>query len=163
MSPQTSMVAEDFITSNEAVQRIGSIIIARDYHRGLLYDLGSCRGTFVFGILDVCPDLRVVGIDKSRLRTWCARLLSIFHNNRNHPTFLKADIFETDVSRIDVAFAYLPRPLMPALETKLQRELKPGSLLITYRVHLPSWQPSQVFQTDVHRPERNNIFVYQKN
>ena len=157
----TLLGEEDFLTSKEAIQRISQIIVEHNCQNGLLYDLGSCRGAFVFGILNVCPNLRVVGIDKSSLRTWFAKLLSLFHKNKNSPQFLKANIFETDVSRIDLAFVYLPRPLLPALEIKLQKELKPGALVITYRINLPNWQPIHVSLGDLSR-DRNNIFIYQK-
>ncbi len=153
----------DFETSQEAIAQIGKIIMAHKLQNSLLYDLGSCRGGFAFRIQSVCPGLRVVGVDKSRVKIGLARLRNFFHKNKNAPSFLKEDIFDTDVSKVDAVFMYLPRPLLPALEAKLQKELKPGSLAITYRVNFPTWQPIQVFETDLQRRERNKIFVYQKN
>lgn len=152
----------DFETSQEAIQQIAKIITARNFQNGLLYDLGSCRGGFIFKIMKVCPDLRAVGVDKSRVKTGLARLRILYHKNQNPPKFLRADIFDVDVSKIDLAFAYLPRPLLPALEAKLRKDLKSGSLAITYRVNFPTWQPTEVFITDLHSQERNKIFVYQK-
>lgn len=152
----------DFETSQEAVEQIGKIIRSHNFQNGLLYDLGSCRGGFAFRIQSVCPGLEVVGVDKSRMKIWFSRLRGLFHKNQNSPRFLEADIFDTEVSGIDAAFAYLPRPLLPALEAKLQKELKPGSLAITYRVNFPTWQPIEVFMTDLQERERNKIFVYQK-
>ena len=152
----------DFETSQEAIGQIGKIIATHNLQNSRLYDLGSCRGGFVFGIKNICPGLQVVGIDKSRMKIWLARLRSLYHRNQNPPKFLKADIFDVDVSKVDLAFVYLPRPLLPALESKLQSDLKPGSLAITYRVSFPTWQPIQVFVTDLQSQERNKIFVYQK-
>ncbi|MBI2356153.1 MAG: hypothetical protein HYV13_03035 [Candidatus Doudnabacteria bacterium] len=152
----------DFETSKEATALIGKIIAAHNLQNSLLYDLGSCWGGFVFGIQTACPGLQIVGVDKSRIKTWLARLRSLYHRNQNFPRFLKADIFDVDVSKIDLAFVYLPRPLLPALEAKLQKDLKPGSLAITYRVNFPTWRPTQIFVTDLKRRERNNIFIYKK-
>lgn len=154
---------EDFITSKKAVQQIAEIIEASEFRNGIFYDLGSCRGTFVFGILNRCPNLQIVGVDKSPLKTWLARLRKLFYRTRNSPTFLTADIFETDVSKLDWAFVYLPRPLLPDLELKLQKELKPGAHVITYRVNFPHWQHTKVFLTDPHKGvSQNSIFLYQK-
>ncbi len=152
---------EDFMTSQEAVQKISQIIVAHDYHHGLLYDLGSCRGGFVLALQKICPSVRVIGIDNSRLRTFFARLAAFFQQRKNSPGFLRANIFNMDVSRVDMVFVYLPRPLLPALEIKLQREMRPGSIAITYRVCFPTWKPSEIFLTDLAAKERNNIFVYQ--
>ena len=154
---------EDFTTSKEAIQQIGKIIMAHNYQTGLLYDLGSSQGGFVFKILDVCLDLEVVGIDKSRIRIWSAKLRRFFHPSKKVPRFLKMDIFDIDVSKINLAFVYLPRPMLPNLEEKLQKNLKPGSLVITYRVHFPNWQPKEVFKTDFKKgSSQNNIFVYRQ-
>lgn len=152
----------DFETSQEAIKQIGEIIVTHNLQNGLLYDLGSCRGGFVYEILKVCPNLQIVGIDNSRIKVWLARLRGFFYKNKNLPRFLKTDIFDTDVSRIDLAFVYLPRPLLLALEAKLQKDLKSGSLAITYRVNFPTWQPILVFETDLQSREKNKIFVYQK-
>jgi len=140
---------EDFETSREATEQIGRIISDHHLDRGLLYDLGSCRGDFALNLNRACPSLRIVGIDYSLVRTWFARLWSV---GINALTFLKADLFDVDVSAADICFIYLPRPMMPSIEAKLQREMKPGSLVITYRVFLPTWRAKQ----------EGDIFVYQK-
>ncbi len=153
---------EDCKTSQEAIKQIGDILIEHHRQNGLLYDLGSCRGDFVFGISRVCPNLRVVGLDKSWLRICFSRLFSFFFKRKNFPKFLKADIFKTDISAADVVFVYLPRPLLPALEAKLQKELKPRAMVVTYRVNFPTWSSSQVYRTDLRLRDKNNIFVYKK-
>jgi hypothetical protein len=153
---------EDFETSQEAIKEIAKIITARGLQNGFLYDLGSCRGGFVFKILNTSPDLRVVGIDNSRLKNGVARFFAIFRKYKNSPKFTTADIFKANFSAIDMAFIFLPRALLLNLETKLQKELKPGALVITYRVNLPNWRPDQIVLTDLKKREQNNIFVYLK-
>ena len=154
--------AEDYTTSSEAIRKIGKIISDRHLEHGTLYDLGSCRGSFVFGILGVCPDLRVIGIDKDALKIRFSKLRRFFHSYRTEPVFLQADIFDADVSDVDMAFVYVPRPFLPAIETKLQHEMKIGALAITYRINFPNRHAIEVFPTDMYSEERNNIFVYQK-
>jgi hypothetical protein len=151
---------EDFITSKNAIRKIGEIIAASQNQGGIFYDLGSCRGYFVFGILKICPNLQITGIDNSRLRTWLARLRSNFH--AGSPTFKKANIFDTDISKADFIYTYLPRDLVPALTAKLKKDLKPGAMVITYRINFPGWQPHQVFLVDPRNPKEENVYVYKR-
>ncbi len=151
---------EDFVTSKKMIKKVGKIIEAYNCQNGLLYDLGSCRGAFSIGILGVLRDLRVVGIDNSYVRIWLSRMRSYFYSGS--PAFVKADIFDTDVSKADLIFVYLPRALLPALETMLQRDLKSGALVITNRVNFPNWPPHQIFLSDSQDPKQEHLFVYRK-
>jgi len=150
---------EDYSTSDAAITTIAEIIIFYGLEKSLLYDLGSCRGSFVFGIKKACPDLRVVGIDNSLLRTNFARLARLFHQSKIPVQFLRADVLSIDASKIGLAFVYLPRQVLVLVEAKLQKEMKEGSLLITYRVSLPHWLPEKVIPTD---NNENNIYVYRR-
>jgi len=155
---------DDFETSKGAIRKISGIITGRGKAGGMLYDLGSSRGSFVFRLSRICPHLKIVGIDNSFLRIWFSRLGNIFTGgDKIHSKFLMGDIFAADVSKADIIFVYLPRPLLPKLAEKLQRELKLGALVITYRVHFPNWRPEEIHQTDFWQTvSRNNIFVYSK-
>ena len=153
------MSDDDFTTSDEAIQQIGTIILSNKLQSSLLHDLGSCRGYFVLSILKMCPDLRIIGIDSSRSRTWFAKFRGIF---RVRATFKKADIFDTDVSTADLVYAYLPPDLLPVLMVKLQKELKPGALVLTYRTNFSGWQPSQTFLVDHKNPQEENVYMYRK-
>ncbi len=141
---------EDFATSSFATNQIVQIIKDRKLDNGIFFDLGSCRGEFASQIAKACPNLKVLGIDDSWLRTWLARRRSVFLKNL---TFKRENIFAIDVSSADIVYVYLPRELLPKLQAKLQKELKRGATVITNCVSFPSWQPEE---------HNGEIFVYKQ-
>lgn len=144
----TAFGGNDFATGKSATKQIIQIINDRKLGSGSFYDLGSCRGGLVIKLSGKVPNLQIRGIDSSKFRTFFARARCVFQKN---PTFQTADIFITDISSADIVYAYLPRELMPNMQTKLQKELKPGAVAVTYRVSFPSWQPIE---------HKGEIFVY---
>lgn len=148
---------EDYATSQNTIKRISEAIVAHHSENGLLYDLGSSRGGFILGLLDKNPGLRAVGVDNSLLRVWIARLRGL---TGNRAKFVRGNIFDTDISKADIVYAYLPRPMLPALAEKLKRELKPGAIVITSRVYFPDWQPSEVFPKNPADKNEEDVFVY---
>jgi|SRR3989344_211670 len=153
---------EDYKTRAEAIEIVARVVKRSNLESGILYDLGSSRGSFVFGVGTLCPRLTTIGIDNSILRTLFARFRRKFIKAETPPVFLTKNILRADLSKADIVFIYLPEPLLAALETKLQKELKFGALAITYRVKFPFWQPHEVYKSDFHWGKQNNIFVYQK-
>jgi len=90
-----------------------------------------------------------------------AALASCDEDVRKHVTLIHGDAFEADLRQADVVFLYLlPRGLRK-LEEKLNRELKPGTRIVTYLFQLPpslgKWaaQPRQV--VGVTNPAKKNV------
>lgn len=153
---------EDFATNRAAIKAVAEIIRKNNLEQSELYDLGSARGNFVLKILNVCPGLKVYGIDSSRFRTYFARMRALFHSG--HAIFIRQDIFAADVSKADIVFMFLDKALMPALERKLLLELKPGAIAITHTVtntsYFPNWPPSSVHIVNNNHPKQGKLFVY---
>ena len=129
---------QDFSTNSRACKNLIEII--KKYNlaaTGNFYDLGSCRGGIAVTVAKAFPNLSVHGVDDSKLRTVMAKLRSLFLKNAE---FKKDNIFKTDVSAADIIYLYLPQELMAGLETKLQKELKPGALVISNSVTFPNWK-----------------------
>lgn len=151
---------EDFATGKLVANQIIQIIKDRKLDNGNFYDLGSCRGEFASKIAKACPNLKVYGIDDSWFRTLLARRRAVFLKKL---TFQRKNIFTVDVSLADIVYVYLPQELMPKLQDKLQKKLKPGALAITYRVSFGQWTPEQVLAIGSQNSEREKLFVYLKN
>ena len=151
---------EDFATSKSTIRKIGKFLVEHGYQDNNLYDLGSSRGHFLLEILKICPNLRATGVDDSLLRTWIARFRAL--SLRNKPVFIKGDIFAHNASKAEVVFIYLPRPMLADIETKLKKELRPGSLVITSRVNLPSWQPEEVLASGSKDRTEETVYIYRK-
>jgi len=149
----------DFTSNRLTVEKVMDIIKRRHLENGNFYDLGSARGAFAAKIAKGLPGFRVYGIDDSRLRIFCSKARSIFLHNLK---FIKQDIFTANISDADVVYLYLPQKLMPALQVKLQKELKRGSLVISTSVSFPSWQPTEVYDLNQKGLIVPKLFVYQK-
>ncbi|OGE85057.1 MAG: hypothetical protein A3J48_04420 [Candidatus Doudnabacteria bacterium RIFCSPHIGHO2_02_FULL_46_11] len=149
---------EDYFTPQKALDQINKIIADNKCEKSIIYDLGSCRGHFVFSLLDKYPEMRAVGIDNSFVRTSIARLRSNFH--KGNAKFLKRDIFDINISAADLVYIYLPQELLARLETKLNTELKPGALVITYRVQFSNWRPEKIIALDTAPLTREKIYLY---
>ncbi len=149
----------NFSTSARATLKIISIIQSHKKSHGVLYDLGSNHGKFALKVQKSLPRLEIYGLDNNSVRIFWSKAKTIFA--KHSPNFLKIDIFKADISRADVVYAYLPSSLMPHLRQKLQKELKPGSMVITNTVFFDGWDPMETYITNDSQPEKEKIFVYQ--
>jgi precorrin-6B methylase 2 len=140
----------DFASSRAQAKQVINIIKDRNLGSGRFYDLGSARGGFAVRIAKAFPKLHVRGIDDNGFRTAFAKFRSIFLNN---VVFFKGSVFAADISSADIIYIYLPQELMPNLQDKLQKELKPGSIIISNRVSFPNWQPLKKI---------DRLFIYAK-
>ena len=155
----SSFGGSDFVSRQGVVDALNGVIRREKLENGTFYDLGSCRGSFAKNMAKAFPTLTVRGIDNSRIRTVCAKAKGIFLKNL---VFTKGDIFTANVSLADIVYLYLPQELMPALQEKLQKELKSGAVVISASVSLPSWQPSQVYDLPEQGLKVPKLFVYRK-
>lgn len=154
------VIGRDTATTGSAVRKLADVIQSRDKQEGIFVDLGSSRGRLIFRVLRFCPGLQAHGIDDSKLRVFLSRSLNKILRNR--AVFLKNDILAVDLSEADVVYAYLGQWVMPALEQKLRRELKPGAIAITNTQFLPTWPPHQTIIVHPKKPMYEKMFVYIK-
>lgn len=104
-------------------------------------DLGSGLGGVVKHLADARPDSQVIGIESAPLPSWISKLRTL---RRANAKMEWGDFWQTDLSGYDVVCAYLSPVPMPALWEKVQREMRPGTLFISYRFSIPGVMPSQV-------------------
>lgn len=103
----------------------------------------------------------MIGIEHDFIKMFYAKFWNQFYPFRR-VSFLKRDFFVTDIFKADIIFIYVPRVLLPKLEKKLQKELKKGAMVITYRISFPHWKSSVILETDtIDGVSRNSIFIYQ--
>ena len=151
----------DLPTDKKARQALCKIIAEKAPQAKTFYDLGSGRGTVILAVKKKLPHLRVCGVDLSRFRCALANIKAIALHRE---TFIqKNDLFKVDLSQADVIYAYIWYDLMPALEQKLQQELKPGAIAITNTVHFSNWPLAETIVFDEKLPGNfGTLFVYVK-
>lgn len=151
----------DFATAEPAILKVSQILGQYNKQTGKFYDFGSCRGNFLFKLMNYCPKFLAVGIDNSGYRIWLSKTRAWLTGKP--VVFIKGDIFAANVADADAVYIYLDKSLMQALQDKLQKELKPGAMVITNTQSLPSWRPLQTYITHAKKPEYEKLFVYVKN
>lgn len=106
-------------------------------------DLGSGLGGLVHHLADARPDSHVSGIESAPLPCWISKLRMMGRSNANIEW---GDFWRTDLGGYDVVCAYLSPVPMPALWQKVKREMRPGTLFISYRFTIPGVMPDQVVE-----------------
>ena len=110
-------------------------------------DIGSGLGGLVLDLQKRRPGIEAVGIELaplpwfvSRLRAWLAG---------SGARFIRGDYDKLDFGRFDAVFAYLSPAAMPALWRKAAREMRPGSILLSYEFVIDDRCPNRtVYPTE---------------
>lgn len=119
----------------------------------LVYDLGCGDGRSVIaavkaGARGVCVDIDPQRILESRAN---AAVAGVAERIR----FLEQDLFTTDFRDATMVFLFLWPDLNLKLRTKLWRELRPGSRVISYVHDMGDWPPRQTLKVQGAHGERN--------
>jgi len=106
-------------------------------------DLGSGLGGWVCSLAQTRPDCLVSGIEAAPLPYWIGKLRTLFRANAS---ITWGNFWQHDLAAYDVVFAYLSPVPMSDLWDKARREMRPGTLLISYRFAIPDIEPSTVVE-----------------
>jgi SAM-dependent methyltransferase len=120
-------------------------------------DLGSGFGTLVLRLGHRFPACHIIGIENSPVPYAVSRLLALIFRKSN-VRFKRNDFMRENLGRADVVVCYLFPRGMQNLKEKLERELRPGSLVISNTFAVPGWQPQTTIRgLDLYR---SMVFVY---
>lgn len=111
------------------------------------YELGSGDGRVVIEAAKL--KATAVGIEQSWIRILYSRWKMhgqkrVFRQNKTmvlNCQFLHSNIFDKNYSDADIVYIYLLLRGVRRLETKLEKELKKGSIVITQTFHFETWKP----------------------
>jgi len=124
-----------------------------------VFDLGCGDGRIVmaaarwYGAHGVCVDTDRYLIYEGREN---ARVSKIY----DRIVFLNQDVFDTDLGDATVVMLVLTREMNLALRPKLERELRPGSRIVSYMYDMGDWQPREVVRVTSGGVERP-IYLWQ--
>lgn len=112
-----------------------------------IYDLGSGDGRIVItaaqkygarGVgIEIDPDLIRTANDRARRAGVSDKV-----------KFIQADLFKADLSEATVVTLYLSDSINMRLRSKFQRELKPGTRIVSHRFGMRDWPPEQELTVD---------------
>ena len=103
-------------------------------------DIGSGLGGLVLHLARRGPDIDATGIELAPL-PWLASYLRA-RLTGSRARFVRGDYESLDFASYDAVFAYLSPAAMTALWRKARREMRPGSMLMSYEFAIPDAPPS---------------------
>ena len=119
----------------------------------VLYDLGSGDGRVLI-IAAREFGAQAVGIEIGPVQRAVSRL-NVLRNGVSPRVRIEAgNFYQSDLSAADVVFVYATSKEISKLASHLERQMKPGSRLVSISADFPEWEPSAF-------DERELIFVYE--
>ncbi len=106
-----------------------------------VYDLGAGDGRIIhtaageFGA-------RAVGVELHPERA--ALIRKQIRHLDDEVQLVRGDFYQTNLSAADIVTMYLLPSVNAAIRPKLERELRPGTRVVSHDFHIPGWQPESV-------------------
>ena len=123
--------------------------VAKVGKNDIVYDLGSGDGRIPIAAVKDFGAQRATGIDidPQRIKEANANLASSGITG-NRVRFLNQDLFTTDISDATVVTLYLLPNLNLKLLPKFEKELKPGTRIVSHSFDMGDWKPEQTISVD---------------
>lgn len=102
-------------------------------------DIGSGLGGLVLELAERRPDARIEGIELAPLPWLISSLRARFSGSRAR--FLRGDYDNLNFAAYDAVFAYLSPAAMSDLYRKAAREMRPGTILLSYEFLITEKEP----------------------
>lgn len=127
-----------------------------------VYDLGSGDGRVLIDLAQSNPEASYVGYDIGFLPTLKAKF-NVKRSGLGRQIKIKqANFLRQDLSDADRIFTYLFPGLMAELKTKLENEVKPGTLLVSCDYPLGDKKPQKTVRLKPDQTKRcHTLYLYQ--
>ena len=116
-----------------------------------MIDIGSGLGSLILTLATRRPESAFTGIELAPLPWLISRLRAAFKKSSAH--FIRGDYQHRSLAGYDVVFAYLSPAAMPALWQQAAREMKPGTLLLSYEFSIPQARPNLIISPEFGGPD----------
>ena len=135
-----------YLSSDKVWHALEALLPQRDFR---FIDLGSGLGGVLAHLAKVRPDGHYSGVESAPLPLLISKLrTATLANCELH----WGSLWECDLSRYDIVFAYLSPVPMEQLWRKARSEMRPGTLFISSTFEIPDQIPHDVIQVDdLHR------------
>ena len=136
------------------------ILILKLDSKSICYDLGSGDGRVACSLGNAYPEARIIGVERSYL----PYIISRFNQWRMHArnvTFLRQSFFDRDLSNATHLFLYLYPAVMGDLKTKFERELSPGTKVVSCDFTFPGKESQAVYDFSKTHRSKYKLYVYE--
>lgn len=128
----------------------------------IVYDLGCGDGRVLIECCRNEPKAKYIGIDKSLIAITMAKINLIINKNLSKNIKIRRnDILKEDLTMASCIYMYLYPKVLDKLIPKLEKELTPGTKVISCSFPLKNRQPVQTISLGENNRLAKKIFVYQ--
>ena len=120
------------------------------------YDLGSGTGRTML-VAAKKFKLNIYGFELSPPIAFISKC-NFWLNGIGKSKIYVKNFYNEDLSNADIIFCFLSTKAMRKLKSKFEKELKPGTRIISYAFHLPDWEPKRI----AHNGNPGKTFLYVK-
>ncbi|HCP08485.1 MAG TPA: hypothetical protein DIT25_01660 [Candidatus Moranbacteria bacterium] len=131
-----------------------ALVFARARPGEKFIDLGMGNGRTLVVASDKFG-LDVGGYELSPIIFWIAKINLRFRKIRSARLYLK-NFYDQDLSQNDIIFCFLTPHAMDKLKIKFEKELKPGTRVISYAFRIKEWRALEVLDCGL----PGKIFIY---
>ena len=129
-------------TPEENVERVlASLKIPKD---SLIYDLGCGDGRVLFQAEGL--GYQAQGYELSLYPYIKAIIKKLIRNSK--VVLVRGNFLDKDLSKADAVFVFLTTPMIKKVSAKLKKELKPGTVIMSYGFEFPGWQIERIIETN---------------
>jgi len=152
-----------FVTSPNSVSKdIAKALEVND--QSVVYDLGCGDGRILFYLASLNPKAKYIGIENCALPILLSRIRLFFNKKKlgGCVEIVNKDFFKQDLSNATHIFTYLYPNVLDELLPKFEKELKPGTKLVSLSFSFASKRP--ISEIDLGRKKYKlgrKLFVYQ--
>ena len=119
---------------------------------GTIIELGSGWGNLLFPLSKKYAGCSIIGFENSPI----PYLFSSFLNHSKNLKIVRNDFFEKSLREANLIVCYLFPANMERLKEKLERELRPGTQVVSHTHEIPTWKPKQTISVD-----SSTIYLYE--
>lgn len=111
---------------------------------GTVIELGSGWGNLLFPLSKKYANCSIIGFENSPI----PYLFSSFLNHSKNLKIVRHDFFEQSLRDVNLIVCYLFPASMERLKEKLERELRPGTQVVSHTYEIPNWKPKKIISVD---------------
>ncbi|MGE0198488.1 MAG: SAM-dependent methyltransferase [Simkaniaceae bacterium] len=135
--------------------RMHLLSLLPDLEEGTIVELGSGWGNLIFPLAKKYSKCKVIGYENSPIPYIFSSLL----NHAPNLKILRQDFFEKSLQDADLVVCYLYPKGMEQLKSKFEKELRPGTKVVSHTYEIPGWTPHETIEADDLRCSK--IYLYE--
>ena len=107
-----------------------------------VFDLGSGFGRIVIEVAERFHS-DSTGVEVDPMKVWWSRRAIRKRGIVDRARIVRGNLMSADISKADVVYVFLWEGIMQRLREKALREMKPGSVVVSYYHRFDGWQPER--------------------